>query len=73
MTDEFNTPEEFSQSAIERVTETIQTASQHVSDAIETGRRPGMPLDVLAKLIREAPLPSLAIAFLLGAAVFRRR
>ncbi len=36
------------------------------SDAIEAGREPDMPLDILAKLVREAPLPALTIAFLLG-------
>ena len=55
------------------VTEAIQSASHRVSDAIEAGREPGMPLDILSRLIREAPLHSLAIAFLLGVAVARRR
>jgi hypothetical protein len=32
-----------------------------------------MPLDILSRLVREAPLHSLAIAFLLGVAVARRR
>jgi hypothetical protein len=60
-------------SATERAAETIQSASHRVSDAIESGREPGMPLDILARLVREAPLHSLAIAFLLGLAVARRR
>jgi hypothetical protein len=60
-------------SATERTAETIQSASHRVSDAIEAGREPGMPLDILARLVREAPLHSLAIAFLLGLAVARRR
>jgi hypothetical protein len=31
-----------------------------------------MPLDVLARLVRQAPLPSLAVAFVLGVIVARR-
>jgi hypothetical protein len=56
-----------------QATEAIQSASHRVSDAIEAGREPGMPLDILSRLVREAPLHSLAIAFLLGVAVARRR
>jgi hypothetical protein len=37
-----------------------------VSDAIETGKQPGMPLDILANAVRKAPLAALGIAFLLG-------
>jgi hypothetical protein len=44
-----------------------------LGQAIENGRKPGMPLDVLSKLVREAPLGSLAIAFLCGVIVGRRR
>jgi hypothetical protein len=60
-------------SAGEKAAETIQSVSQRVSDAIDSGRQPGMPLDALAGLVRQAPLHSLAIAFLLGVAVTRRR
>jgi hypothetical protein len=51
----------------------VKSASHTVSDAIETGRKPGMPLGVLSNIAREAPLGSLLIAFLLGVAVARRR
>jgi hypothetical protein len=44
-----------------------------VGDAIETGRKPGMPLSVLSNVTREAPLGALMIAFLLGVIVARRR
>jgi hypothetical protein len=60
-------------SAAGRATETIRSASHRVSDAIDAGREPDMPLDILAKLVREAPLPSLAIAFLIGTLIARRR
>jgi hypothetical protein len=73
MTDDFTTPEEPAQSAVSQVVDGIQSASQRVSQAIETGRKPGMPLDILAARVREAPLAALAIAFLFGIAVARRR
>jgi hypothetical protein len=60
-------------STVDRAAETIRSASHRVSDAIEAGREPDMPLDILAKLVRKAPLPALTIAFLLGVLVARRR
>jgi hypothetical protein len=44
----------------------------YIGDAIERGRRPGMPLSILSNVTREAPLGSLLVAFLLGVAVTRR-
>ena len=44
-----------------------------VGEAIETGRKPGMPLSVLSNVTREAPLGALMVAFLLGVVVARRR
>jgi hypothetical protein len=40
---------------------------------IDSGRALGMALDTIARLVREAPLHSLTIAFLLGMVVARRR
>jgi len=60
-------------SAIEEVTGAVKGAAAKVSDAIETGRKPGMPLSILSNIAREAPLGSLLAAFLLGVAVARRR
>jgi hypothetical protein len=53
--------------------DTLRTASKRLSEANDTEREPGMPLDTLGRLVREAPLHSLAIAFLLGMVVARRR
>jgi len=61
------------ESAAARAAEGVRAASQTVSDAIDAGRRPGMPLDTLARLTRESPLAALAIAFLLGLAISRPR
>ena len=53
--------------------EVVGSSDKSVSDAIESGRKPGMPLSILANIAREAPLGSLLAAFLLGIAVARRR
>jgi hypothetical protein len=55
------------------VSEVVESAVTYFSDAIERGRKPGMPLSILSNVTREAPLTSLLVAFLLGAAVTRRR
>jgi hypothetical protein len=70
MTDDFTAPQE---PTAGQVAETLRSASRHVSDAIETGRRPGMPLDIVTRMVREAPLASLAVAFMLGVTFTRRR
>jgi hypothetical protein len=59
--------------AVETVVDTVQATTKTVSDAIEAGRRPGAPLDRLARWTRSAPLHSLAVAFLIGIMVGRRR
>ena len=59
--------------AIETVADTAQTTPRTVADAIEAGRQPGAPLDRLAQWTRAAPMHSLAIAFLFGILLGRRR
>jgi hypothetical protein len=61
-----------SKSTVAQASEAVKGAVKGVGDAIETGRKPGMPLDVLSKLAREAPLGSLAAAFLIGFIIARR-
>ena len=65
------TPE--SKSRIADVSEAVRGTANRIGDAIETGKKPGMPLSILANIAREAPLGSLLVAFLLGVAVARRR
>lgn len=60
-------------STIEEVSDAVKGAAHRVGDAIESGRKPGMPLSILSNIAREAPLGSLLVAFLLGVAVARRR
>ncbi|MDB5503521.1 MAG: hypothetical protein JWR89_3423 [Tardiphaga sp.] len=58
---------------ISEVTDTVKDTVHRLGDAIESGKKPGMPLSILANVAREAPLGSLLVAFLLGVAVARRR
>jgi hypothetical protein len=60
-------------SGVAEVSEAVKSAANRIGDAINTGRKPGMPLSILSNIAREAPLGSLLIAFLLGVAVARRR
>ena len=61
------------QDAVRAAAETVQETTRHVADAIEAGRRPGAPLDRLSDWAREAPLQALAVAFIAGALIARRR
>jgi hypothetical protein len=58
---------------IEKVSEAVKDTAQRVGDAIDAGRKRGMPLSILSNIAREVPLGSLLVAFLLGVAVARRR
>ena len=59
--------------AVRDAAEAVQATTHSIADAVEAGRRPGAPLDQLARLTRRAPFQSLAIAFLLGVLFARRR
>jgi hypothetical protein len=50
-----------------------KAAVSTISGAIEDGKKPGKPLDLLSKMTREAPLGMLLAAFLVGRAIARRR
>ncbi|WNV12789.1 hypothetical protein [Tardiphaga sp. 709] len=54
------------------VVEGVKDAADRVSAAIDEGRKPGRPLDILARVTRDAPLGALLVAFLFGAALARR-
>jgi hypothetical protein len=62
-----------SKSVIAQATEVVKSVVACVGDAIDQGRKPGMPLSVLSNVTREAPLAALLVAFVLGVAVARRR
>ena len=59
--------------AVREASEAVQTTTRRISDAVEAARAPGRPLDRLARLTREAPLQALAVAFMFGLIVARRR
>jgi hypothetical protein len=58
---------------ITEVSAALQNAVDKLSHAIATARQPGKPLATIGAITREAPLASLFVAFLLGAAMARRR
>jgi hypothetical protein len=58
---------------IVEVSDALKAAVHRLIGVLEAGRKPGMPLSILANVAREAPLGSLLCAFLLGIAVARRR
>jgi hypothetical protein len=60
-------------STVAEVSEAVKGTVHRIGDAIDKGRKPGMPLSILSNIAREAPLGSLLAAFLLGVAVARRR
>jgi hypothetical protein len=53
------------------VSDAMKDTAHRIGDAIDAGKKPGMPLSILSNV--EAPLGSLFAAFLLGVVVARRR
>jgi hypothetical protein len=58
---------------ISEVADAVKGTAQRIGEAVDSRRKPGMPLSVLSNIARDAPLGSLLIAFLLGVAVARPR
>jgi hypothetical protein len=58
---------------LDQAAQVFRAASQRVNEAIEAVQEPGMPLDMLTRWTRQAPLQALAAAFLVGVLVARRR
>jgi hypothetical protein len=71
--DRARAPDKPSDSFVDLAAQIFRSASQTVNEAIETLQEPGMPLDMLGRWTRRAPLQALAIAFLVGVGVARRR
>jgi hypothetical protein len=57
---------------VSTVTEGVKSAATTVKETIEEGRKPGNSLDTLSKVVRQAPLAALIVAFLIGRASKRR-
>ena len=66
-------PPDDPKSTVEQAADAFQTASRRVGQAVDAARQPDMPLDILTKLVRHAPLRTILIAFVLGLMVARRR
>jgi hypothetical protein len=66
-------PKKPSDSFVDVAAQIFRSASRTVNEAIEVLQEPNMPLDMLSRWTRRAPLPALAIAFLVGMRVARRR
>jgi hypothetical protein len=60
-------------SFVDLAAQIFRTASRTVNEAIEVLQEPNMPLDMLGRWTRRAPLAALGIAFLVGMRVARRR
>ena len=71
--DELQDAREIPKSTLDQTAEVFQNAGRRVGEAVDAARQPDMPLDILTKLVKQAPLQSLAIAFILGLMVARRR
>lgn len=55
------------------VSEMFCDAVDRLTSVVDDARRPGRPLDTLARITRDAPLGALFVAFLAGVAISRRR
>jgi hypothetical protein len=59
-------------SMVAGTTAAVREAARDVRPALEEGQTPGQWKAILSSLVREAPLPSLVVAFMLGIIVARR-
>jgi hypothetical protein len=66
-------PGEPIKSIADQVAGAFRSASVRVNEVIEAVQEPGMPVDKLSHWTRQAPLQALAVAFLVGVIVTRRR
>ena len=59
-------------STFSKTTAAVRDAAHDVRDALDNGQPPGQWKVILRDVVREAPLPALAVAFMLGVLVARR-
>ncbi len=55
------------------LSEGVLRAINVLNGAVNAAKQPGMPLSILSNVVREAPLGSVLVAFMLGVVVARRR
>jgi hypothetical protein len=66
-------PDKPADSFVDVAAQIFRAASRTVNEAIEVLQEPNMPLDMISRWTRRAPLAALGIAFLVGVRVARRR
>jgi hypothetical protein len=66
-------PGEPIRSVADQAAQSFRSASQRINEVIDAAQQPGMPLDRLARFTIQAPLQALAVAFLVGVILTRRR
>jgi hypothetical protein len=59
--------------AVQDAAEAVQKTTDSIASAIEDSRQPGGVLDQVTRVTRESPLRALALAFIVGWIVARRR
>jgi hypothetical protein len=69
----FAAPEEPVASLADQAAQAFRSATQRANQAIEAISESGMPLDTVSRLTRQVPLQALAVAFLVGMILTRRR
>ena len=57
---------------VKEVSEGIRETARTVRQSLEEGQPPGQAVAILRDVVREAPLPSLLVAFMLGVLIARR-
>ncbi|AJA66607.1 hypothetical protein MA20_32790 [Bradyrhizobium japonicum] len=57
---------------VKDVSEGVRETARTVRQSFEEGQPPGQALAFLRDVVREAPLPSLLVAFMLGCLIARR-
>ena len=57
---------------VKEASEAVRETARNVRQNLEEGQPPGQGLAFLRDVVREAPLPALLVAFMLGCLVARR-
>jgi hypothetical protein len=57
---------------VKEASEAVRETARSVRQNLEEGQPPGQALAFLRDIVREAPLPALLVAFMLGCLVARR-
>lgn len=64
--------DEDAMSTVKQVSENVREVARNVRESLEEGRQRGASSQIVRDVVREAPLASLAVAFLIGYVIARR-